>query len=425
MKILIENGRVINPNNSFNEMANVLVEDGKVVQISTEKINAADCKVIDASNRLVTPGLIDIHVHFRDPGFTHKETIATGTRSAAAGGFTAVVCMPNTKPTVDTKETLEYVLQTAEKEGIVHLYSSAAMTYGIKGDEMTNMDELHQAGAITFTDDGRSVMDPNILYRAFEKAAELDVPICSHCEDHNLVKGGAINRGAVSEQLGDMGIPRLAEELVIARDILFAEETGARLHIQHISTARGVQLVREAKHRGVRVTCEAAPHHFSITDEIIKEVGAMGKVNPPLRTAQDVEAVLQGLQDGTIDLIATDHAPHSLEEKNSSLQLAPFGLLGLETCVGLAFTKLVHNGVLTAEEVIRKLTVIPAQVMGLNHGNLEVGGPADVTIIDPNLEWIVDADSFHSKSRNTPFNGMKLKGKAVATIVNGNLVYEE
>jgi dihydroorotase len=425
MKILIENGRVINPNNSFNEIAHVLVEDGKIIQISAEKINASDCKVIDASNCLVTPGLIDIHVHFRDPGFTHKETIATGTRSAAAGGFTAVVCMPNTKPTVDTKETLEYVLQTAEKEGIVHLYSSAAMTYGIKGDEMTNMDELHQAGAITFTDDGRSVMDPNILYRAFEKAAELDVPICSHCEDHNLVKGGAINRGTVSEQLGDIGIPRLAEELVVARDILFAEETGARLHIQHISTARGVQLVREAKQRGVRVTCEAAPHHFSITDEIIKEVGAMGKVNPPLRTAQDVEAVLQGLQDGTIDLIATDHAPHSLEEKNSGLQLAPFGLLGLETCVGLAFTKLVHNGVLTAEEVIKKLTVIPAQVMGLNHGKLEVGGPADVTIIDPNLEWIVDADTFHSKSRNTPFNGMKLKGKAVVTIVNGNLVYEE
>nr|WP_210023342.1 MULTISPECIES: dihydroorotase [unclassified Paenibacillus] len=402
----------------------VLIENGKVISIGNQDAVDADF-VIDATDLLVVPGLVDIHVHFRDPGLEYKETIQTGSLSAAAGGFTSVVCMPNTKPAIDNVETLEYVLQTGLKDGVVKVHSSAAITYGIEGQELTDMESLYQAGAVTFTDDGRTVMDPKLVYKAFCKAAELDVPISSHCEDHHLVTQGSIHRGKVSAQINDPGIPSLGEELIIARDLLFAEETGAKLHIQHVSTARGVQLIREAKSRGVRVTAEGAPHHFTITDEQVLLCAAMAKVNPPLRPLKDVEAVIQGLVDGTLDVIATDHAPHSLEEKSRPLKEVPFGMVGLETAVGLTFTYLVHNGKLPLMEAVAKLTSSPAKIMGLPAGKLEEGLDADITILDPDKEWIVDPKVFCSKSKNTPFTGMKLRGKAVMTMVNGKVVYDE
>ncbi len=429
MSILIKHGTVINPKQKVNRKADVLIVGNKIKLIQkdinqreAETIARTQVKVLDASGCFVTPGLIDIHVHLRDPGFPQKETIITGTQAAAAGGFTAVVAMPNTQPVIDSVTTLEYVKTKADKEGWCRVYTSAAITEGLQGKKITDFEALHKAGAVTFTDDGKTVMDPKILYRAFCKAAELGVPISSHCEDHYLITEGAINRGWVSKILGDPGIPSLGEDLIIARDLLFAEETGAALHIQHVTTKRGVQLIREAKHRGVNVTCEATPHHFTLTDEIILEKGALGKVNPPLRTKEDVQAIIEGLQDGTIDAIATDHAPHTLEEKNKGLHEAPFGLIGLETSVGLTFTRLVHTGQLSVDEVVAKMTYIPAKIMNLPHGEIEVGEIADVTVIDPEFEWMVNVQEMYSRSHNTPFDGFPLKGKAIATICNGRLV---
>lgn len=424
MKLLIKNGKIIDPGRHFYMIADILIENDIITKIEPNLMDEK-AEIINVKDLYITPGLIDIHVHFRDPGFPDKETILTGTQAAAAGGFTSVVCMPNTSPAIHDKETLQYVLQKAETEGLIKVYSSAAITYGIKGKHITDMDDLFSHGAVTFTDDGRSVMDPHILYQAFQKAAQLGVPITSHCEDHYLVTEGAINRGKASRALGDAGIPAITEELIVARDILFAEDIGARLHIQHVTTARAVQLIREAKSRGVNVTAETAPHYFSLTDEAVIEKGSLAKVNPPLRTEKDMEAIIEGLQDGTLDAIATDHAPHTREEKNQSLQHAPFGLTGLETCVGLTFTKLVHTGKLTVEEAIAKLTINPARVMGLKEGQLKVGGKANITVIDPNLEWTVKENEFFSKSQNSPFIGHKLKGKAVLTIYKGNVVYRD
>lgn len=422
MKILIKNGTVINPKTDFEQKADVLIEDGMIASIE-DHIEENDANVIDATGSIITPGLVDIHVHFRDPGFTEKETVATGIKAAAAGGFTSVVCMPNTKPTIDSPEILDYIEAASKKEGTVHVYSSASITKGLKGEEMTNLDELAQSGAVTFTDDGKTVMNPKIVYDAFQKAKQLGVPISSHCEDHHFITKGSINKGKTSQVLNDPGISRLGEELIVARDILMAEETGAHVHIQHVTTQRVVQLVREAKSRGVNVTCEAAPHHFSLTDESIIQKGALGKVNPPLRTQEDVEALIQGLEDGTIDAIATDHAPHTTEEKNKGLSEAPFGLVGLETSVGLTFTKLYHTGKLTLKEIINKMSVAPASIMNMRHGNLSVGERADVTIIDPHYEWVVDPKQFYSKSTNMPFEGWKLKGKVMTTIADGREIF--
>jgi dihydroorotase len=316
-------------------------------------------------------------------------------------------------------------LDQSRHEVPIHIYSSAAITYGLEGKRLTNFEELYHAGAVTFTDDGRTVMDPKLLLDAFTIAKKLGVPISSHCEDHNLVNGGAIHLGIVSEKLGTVGIHPLGEELIIARDILFAEAVGTSLHIQHVSTARGVELIREAKRRGVRVTAEATPHHFSITEEYVLQCGTLAKVNPPLRSQDDVEAIVNGLIDGTLDAIASDHAPHTQEEKSRPLESAPFGMVGLETSVGLAFTYLVHTGKMTAEEVIAKMTINPAKIMNLPHGKLEIDTPADITIIDPNRKWVVDAEEFVSKSKNTPFNGMELTGKTVLTMVNGRIIYED
>lgn len=424
MKLLIKNGRVINPADNYSELADVLIENNRIKSIKREIINS-EAEIIEAENCIVTPGLVDIHVHFREPGFPEKETIASGSRSAAAGGFTAVVCMPNTSPAIDSKEVLKTVSALAAKDAVIKIYSSAAITKGLHGMAITNLKELHEYGAVTFTDDGKTVMEPSILMEAFRQAAALKVPVSSHCEDHNLVKEGAINRGDISEKMGDPGIPRLGEELIIARDLLMAEEMNARLHIQHVSTGRGVQLIREAKARGVKVTAEASPHHFSIADDVILAIGSLGKVNPPLRTRKDLEAVIAGLQDRTLDVIATDHAPHTSADKELALKHAPFGLVGLETAVGLTFTNLVHKGKIPVEEAIAKMTNIPASVMNLPDGRLEVGKQADITVIDPDKKWQVDASRFKTKSRNTPFDGFRLQGKVICTIYNGKVVYQE
>ncbi len=423
MKRLLKNGLLIDPASGTEEKLDLLIADGKVVQIMPN-LEVSGAEVIDVNGCLVTPGLIDIHVHLRDPGFPEKETIETGTRAAAAGGFTAVVCMPNTSPVLDSPERIHYVVETSQRTATVRVYPAASITYGLQGERITDLAALKAAGAVTFTEDGKSVMDPRILYEAFHLARELDMPISSHCEEHHLVDGkGAIHRGKVSRQLGDPGIPSLAEDLIVARDILFAEDTGAHVHIQHVSTARAVQLIREAKQRGVRVTAEAAPHHFTLTDEAVLEWGPLAKVNPPLRTAADVEAVIAGLQDGTLDVIATDHAPHTEREKASSLAEAPFGLLGMETAVGLVWTRLVHTGKLSQLEAVRKMSQHPAEVMNLPGGRLVEGETADLTVIDPQEEWTVDPKHFFSASRNTPFAGMRLKGKVKMTFLAGEIVY--
>lgn len=423
-RILLRGGVVLNPQTHLHEPLDVLVEGEHIVALGNA-LSPMGAQVLEVSGCYVVPGLVDMHVHLRDPGFPDKETMATGTRAAAAGGLTTVVCMPNTRPTVDDVSILDGVLATARRDGVVRVHSTAALTKGLAGVERTDMANLAQHGAVAFTDDGKSVMDPVLLYDIFRTAAQLDTLIASHCEDHHLVRGGAMHRGKVSQLLQDEGIPALGEELVIARDLLFAADTGARLHIQHVSTARGVQLIREAKARGVRVTAEATPHHFSLTDAILLEQGALAKVNPPLRPAEDVAAVVAGLQDGTLDVIATDHAPHTLAEKQQGLSRAPFGFVGLETSVGLAFTHLVHTGKLSADQVVARMSVAPARVLGLPIPQIAVGEVADITVIDPEFIWTVDPNRFLSKAQHSPFTGAKLRGKAVATVVGGRVAYTE
>ncbi|WP_029422456.1 dihydroorotase [Alicyclobacillus macrosporangiidus] len=422
MRICIRGGWVVDPKRAQGYQADVLLEGDRITAIAPD-LDAPGAADVDARGCYVTPGLVDIHVHLRDPGFPDKETIASGSRAAAAGGVTSVVCMPNTRPAIDHPDVVRYVKETAAAASVVRVYPAGAMTKGQQGTEMTDFRALAEAGVVTFTEDGKSVMDPLVLMQAFTAAAELGMPITSHCEDHHLVRTGAMHRGWVSERLGDPGIPALAEDLIVARDILFAQHTGARLHIQHVTTESAVQLIREAKARGVKVTAEATPHHFSLTHEVLLEHGALAKVNPPLRTQRDVDAVVAGLMDGTIDAIATDHAPHTWEEKQQGLAAAPFGFVGLETLVGVTFTHLVHTGKLSVPEVIAKLTVNPARIMGLPEPRLEAGAVADVTVIDPNLEWVVDPTSFETRAKHSPMAGMRLRGKPVYTFVGGRMVY--
>lgn len=423
MKYLIKNGIVMNPAYSFQQKADVLIENGKVIKIN-DAIENEDAIIIHADGLIVAPGLVDLHVHFRDPGFTEKEDIMTGMNAAVAGGFTTVVSMPNTSPVVDNIETLHYVLDKAEKHGKLMVYSASSITKGIKGQELNDMRALLEAGSVTFIDDGGSGISANLLYEAFQKAAKLGVPITSNDKNSYFAIEGTFNRGKISEALGDIGIPAITEDLGIARDMLFAEDTGAKIHLQSVSTARGVQLIREAKSRGVKVTAEGSPHHFSLTDEeAIRQLG-FAKVNPPLRTENDRKAVIQGLQDGTLDVIASDHAPHTVVEKKQGIHEAPFGLLGLETSVGVTFTHLVHQGKLSAYDAINKMTVNPAKALNLDAGFLSIGGDANIAIIDPALEWEVEECKLQSKSKNSPFLGRKLKGKAVLTFYKGNIVYD-
>ncbi len=419
MKTLIKGGMVADPAKGLLQK-DVLIENGTIVRVGS-RIGSRGVSVFDASGMIVAPGLIDMHVHLREPGYEYKETIASGTAAAVKGGFAAVAAMPNTNPTADNRAVIEYILRQAARAGAARVYPIGAVTRGITGNELAEMGEMRRAGAVAFTNDGRPVESAGTMRRAMQYARMLGTPIISHCEDYDLAEGGVMNEGLRATVLGLKGIPSSAEEVMVARDIVLAEETGCALHIAHVSTAGSVRLIRDAKRRGVPVTAEAAPHHFVLTDEAVQRYATNAKVNPPLRSRSDVSAILDGLADGTIDVIASDHAPHAEHEKEVEFERAPFGLVGLETTVGLVFQYLVETGVLTAERVITLLTANPARILGLPEPVIAPGRPADITIIDPAAEWVVDPDQFASKGRNTPFSGFKLKGRAVATFVGGKM----
>ncbi|MHB8170704.1 MAG: dihydroorotase [Thermincolia bacterium] len=424
MKLLIKGGRIIDPTNGRDTTGDILVEDGKIKEIG-EKIAVKADETIDATDKLVVPGLLDIHVHLREPGLEAKETIATGTRAAARGGFTSVACMPNTKPVTDNQAIIEFIKVRAAQAGVVNVFPIGAITKESKGQELAEIGDMKSVGAVAISDDGQPVMNSDVMRRAMEYAKMFDLPIISHSEDKELVAEGVMNEGYMSTVLGLKGINRAAEEVMVARDIILSEITGCPVHIAHISTAGSVRLVKEAKTRGVKVTAEVAPHHFTLTDQAVEGYNTATKVNPPLRTAEDVVAIKAGLADGTIDIIATDHAPHTQEEKDVEYNYAPFGMVGLETAVGLVFKELIEPGILTLTEAIAKLTINPAQLLRLNKGTLSVGADADITIIDPNLEEHVKLEELASKGKNTPFTGWSLKGLPVATIVGGRVVMKD
>ena len=421
MKLLVKGGKVIDPANGLSGIADILIEDGKISAVGA-KLPKDGAEVIEAGNKLVLPGLIDMHVHLREPGLEAKETIASGTRAAAMGGFTGVACMPNTKPVVDSQALVEFIKTRTKAEGVVRVYPIGAITKGSEGKELAEIGDMRMAGAVAVSDDGRPIMNAQVMRLAMEYAKMFDLLIISHCEDMNLVADGVMHEGYYSTICGLKGISRLAEEAMVARDIMLAEHTGARLHLAHLSTAGSVELIRMAKKKGLRVTAEATPHHFTLTDEAVSGYDTATKVNPPLRGVADVEAVKEGLRNGTIDVIATDHAPHTVEEKDVEYNYAPFGMVGLETAVGLAFKQLVTPGLISLEELVMKMSCNPARILGLNKGHLGIGADADITVIDPDRCEVVDVDKFASKGKNSPFRGWELTGIPVATIIGGKVV---
>ena len=415
------------PKSGIRAKADLIISDGNVEKIvlkSDGGVTETDAdEVIDASGLIVAPGLVDVHVHFRDPGFTAKEDIDTGAASAAKGGYTSVVMMGNTDPRCDSPETLSYMLEKGSKTP-VHVYVTCNATMGMKGEELTDIQTLHKSGAVGVTDDGLPIMDHSILTQVFLKAAMCGIPVSLHEEDPSLIENNGVNRGKASEHFGIGGSPKEAEYTLIRRDLEIAGGTGARVDIQHISTAEGVREVREAKEKGLDVHAEATPHHFTLTEDAVISHGTLAKMNPPLRTEADRLAIIKGLQDGTIDMIATDHAPHTNEEKALPITKAPSGIIGLETALALGITELVEKGYISMMDLIRLMSYGPALVYNLDAGYISEGGPADIVLIDPKKEWTVE-DDFASKAHNTPFIGWKLKGKAVMTIVSGNIAYKE
>lgn len=402
----------------------IKIEGKQIAAIVDELPAIADGEqVVDAAGNLVSAGFIDMHVHLRDPGFEYKEDIATGTRSAACGGFTTIACMPNTRPVTDTPETIQYILNKAATEGVVKVLPYAAITKNELGRELTDFAALKAAGAIGFTDDGVGVQNAQMMKNAMALAHSMNMPIIAHCEDESLVEGAAVSEGEFARKHGLKGIPNESEAIHVGRDALLAEATGVHYHVCHVSTEQSVRLIRLAKSIGVRITAEVCPHHLVLSDEDIPSLDANWKMNPPLRTPRDVQAVIEGLEDGTIDMVVTDHAPHSAEEKARGMQLAPFGIVGFETAFPLLYTKFVATGKWTLGFLLQRMTQDPARVFGLAQGKLEVGAPADLTIVDLATEREVDPATFASKSNNTPFGGWKLQGWPVATLVDGQLVW--
>ena len=424
MKLLIQHGNLIDPVLNEERVMDILIENGQIAAISAH-LEDPEAQVLDVSGMAVSAGLIDMHVHLRDPGFTEKEDIITGSRAAAHGGFTTVTCMPNTRPTVDSPEMVQYVYDRAKEGSGVHVLPIAAVSMGEKGTVLTDAKALKQAGAVALSDDGVPVQSANLMRDALICASRQQLAVLTHCEDADMVKNYAVNEGRISRQLGIPGRPAIAEEIMVMRDAMLAEETQTAVHICHISTGRAVDIVRKYKKKGVKITCETCPQYFTLNQREILEQGAMARVNPPLRTSRDVAAVLAGVKDGTIDCIVTDHAPHTAEEKARGLEKAPSGMVGLETSLGITLTQLYHTGEMTLPEIIAKMTVNPARILNLDCGRLSAGSAADLTIFDPNEEWVVDAEKFASKGRNTPFNGRTLKGKVKYTIVGGKIIYQD
>ncbi|MBI5416569.1 dihydroorotase [Candidatus Poribacteria bacterium] len=422
MQILIKGGRVVDPENNIDALLSVLIEEGKIKSVGNN-ITAPSAKIIDASGKIIVPGLIDMHVHFREPGFEHKETIHTGSRAAAYGGFTTVICMPNTRPVIDNQGIVEFIISKAKNEGIVNVFPIGCITKGQKGEELADIGELVSSGVVAISDDGEPVMNPSLMKAAVEYCKMFNIPVISHSEDKNLSRQGCMNEGCMSTKLGLTGIPRIAEEIMVSRDIHIAEYTKGKVHIAHASTKNTVELIRQAKRKGLNVTGEVTPHNFTLTDECVKDYDTNFKMNPPLREQSDIEAIKQGLSDGSIDVIASDHAPHNIVDKDIEFNEASFGIIGLETSLALSLS-LVHQQILSLPELIKKMSVNPAKILNLDKGTLSPCKDADITIIDLNKEFTVDVNSFQSKSRNSPFHGWKLKGKAWMTIVSGKVVYE-
>lgn len=438
MTLLIKGGQVINPATGMDEVADVYVEDGKVSQIGKGLKVKADQK-IDAKGCYVMPGFIDMHVHLRDPGFEQKETIETGCQAAAHGGFTTILAMPNTKPVVDNPDVVEYVHNKAKAVGCVNVMQVGAVTKGQKGVELSDIEGMAKVGIRAISEDGKSVMNAQLYREAMQKAAELDLTVLAHCEDINMVNGGVMNQDRHSEELGLKGITNSVEDIIVARDIMLSKETGARLHLCHCSTYESVNMVKHAKMEGIHVSAEVCPHHFTLTSDDIHKVDATihqeqqisveadadtnFKMNPPLRTKRDVEMLKEGLRDGIMDVIATDHAPHTFDEKNTSMKKAPFGIVGLETAACLTYSELVLGGYLTPMQMAEKMSYNPAKIIGIEKGDISEGKTADIVIFDPKKEYTIDKNKFASKGRNTPFHGRKVTGKVIYTVVGGTVVY--
>jgi dihydroorotase len=425
MRLLIQNGYVVDPSQGTNTGKNLLIEDGRVVGLSSHGDDVPEgCEVFDATGLVVAPGFIDMHVHLREPGHEYKETIASGAAAAVAGGFTTVCAMPNTNPVNDHAAVTRFVIEQAERAGLANVFPIGAITKNSEGTELAEMGEMKDAGIIAVSDDGRPVPTAGIMRRAMEYARGFDLPVIDHCEDKSLARGGAMHEGHWSLVLGMRGMPAAAEEIDVDRNCLLAELTGARLHLAHLSTRGSIEAVRRAKEKGLPVTCEVAPHHWTLTDEAAQNYDTNTKMSPPLRSQDHIDAILAGLRDGTVDAIASDHAPHHADEKALEYDQAPFGIVGLETAVGLAMDRLVNEGVISLERLVELCATNPARVLRLeDRGTLRAGARGDLTIIDPEMAWTFDASSSKSKSRNTPFDGYQFRGGAVATIVGGRIVY--
>ncbi len=418
---LLKNVRLIDPARKINEVCDLGIANG--VMCKVEELKSPE--VIDMTGKVAAPGFIDLHVHLRQPGNNAAETIASGTAAAAAGGFTAVVAMPNTSPAADTPGAIEYLRSIANSKGVVRVLASGCMTKNLAGEEMAPIGGLKSAGVVALTDDGKCIQNSALMRHVMEYAKSFNLPILDHCEEKNMAAGGVMHEGQWSVLLGFKGMAALAEELIVARDIMLARQIDWHVHLQHLSTAESVRMVRDARQRGVKVTAEATPHHIALTDECIKSFDTNYKMNPPLRSEADRKAVIEGLADGTITVIATDHAPHTATSKTVEFDYAPFGIVGLETAVPVTLTELVHSNILTLEQWVAKFTTGPAEVLLMDSYDLAPGKVADITIIDPEVEFVIDKEKFRSQSRNTPFDGRKCRGKAVGTMVGGSWVYRE
>ena len=424
MKLLIKGGRIIDPKNQRDEQGDLLVERGKIAEVG-KGVSPNGAEVVKAEGLWVVPGLIDMHVHLRQPGREDEETILSGSRAAAKGGFTSVLPMANTNPVTDNRGAVEFILGEAKRVGFVNIFPVGAVTRGLKGEALSDIWELKEAGCVALSDDGKPIQNTKLMRHALEYAAMCGLPIIAHEEDPYLFEGGAMNEGYMSTVLGLPGIPPICESILVGRDIELLKLTGGKLHFAHVSNRYSLQLIRQAKKEGLSISCETAPHYFSLTDQGISSFDANFKMNPPLRGDEDREAVKQALSDGTIDCIASDHAPHSENEKDAEFDAAPFGIIGLESSLGIALTHLVHAGLLSPSDLIARMSLAPATILGLPKGSLSVGAEADITLIDPNVKWILRDDEFESKSRNSPFVGWELKGRAKMTIVGGRIVMKD